>query len=304
MYKIKQKSEDFIVKEIPRYKLEPGPYSYFWLKKTNYNTVSAIKKLSQILKIPMRNIGFAGSKDKIAITEQVISIKNTKKEIKQKDLETKFIGAGKNPISLGDLEGNEFIINIITETKPKKLTKIKNYFGPQRFSKNNKEIGKALIKKDFKKAAELIDQIEVKDHLKQHPNDFIGAIKKLPLKISKIYVNAYQSYLWNQMAKNTDKKNLPIIGFATKLNKEIEKILKKENITLRDFIIPQFPELSSEGGQRDVFTEIKDLKIKLLKNEKGLQNSKNFGKKINKGYQLKFKLQKASYATEVIRQLF
>lgn len=299
MYQIKQKPEDFIVKEIPKYKLESGPYSYFWLKKTNYNTVSAVKKLAQILKIPMKNIGFAGSKDKIAVTEQVISIKNIKKEIKIKDLETKFIGTGKDPISLGDLEGNEFIITIrsLDEKQINKLKqinnkeiKILNLFGPQRFSKNNKEIGKAIIKKDFKKAAELIDQSEVKEHLKHHPNDSIGAIKKLPLKIVKIYVNAYQSYLWNQLAeklKDSKQISIPIIGFGTELDEQIKEILKQENIILRDFIIPQFPELTQEGNQRNLFIKTK-INVK-IKDAKAI---------------IQFKLPKSSYATEVIRQLF
>ena len=70
----------------------------------------------QNLNIPLKNIGFAGSKDKIAVTEQVISIRAIKKErverLKLKDIEFSYIGQGNNPISLGDLRANRFRITV------------------------------------------------------------------------------------------------------------------------------------------------------------------------------------------------
>ena len=46
MYQIKQKPEDFIVKEMPVYELdEKGQYAYFWLIKTNYATIDAVNRL-------------------------------------------------------------------------------------------------------------------------------------------------------------------------------------------------------------------------------------------------------------------
>ena len=76
MYQIKQKPEDFLVKEIPDYELdENGIYAYFWLTKKNFTTVDAIRTIANKLDIMMKRIGFAGSKDKIALTKQVISIR-------------------------------------------------------------------------------------------------------------------------------------------------------------------------------------------------------------------------------------
>src|SRR3989338_6162306 len=98
MCKIKQIPEDFIVKEINDIKFDDnGIYSYFLLKKRNYNTLRAIKIISEKLKIPEKNIGFAGSKDKNAVTEQIISIKNGNKNIENigfRDIELKVIGKG------------------------------------------------------------------------------------------------------------------------------------------------------------------------------------------------------------------
>jgi len=294
MYKIKQKLEDFIVNEITNIKIKNrGNYSIFLLKKTNYTTEKAVQTIANKLKIPRKFISYAGNKDKIAITTQYISIKNCRiKELSLKDIELKHKGYLDKPISLGDLEGNEFKIKVITNKTPKKINKMINYFGEQRFSKNNVEIGKAIIKKDFKKAAELIDDKNTKEYLKNNPTDYIGSLRKISIKILKIYVHSYQSYLWNKLAEpcsaKLSNKKLNIIGFDTKLTKEETNLLKKEGIDQRDFIIKQIPELTSEGSERELFTDIKDLKIK----------------KIGKGYILRFKLNKGSYATIVIDSLF
>ena len=156
MYIIKQKPEDFVVNEIPVYKLDDkGRYSYFWLTKTNYNTVDAVKRIAEKLKIPIKTIGFAGAKDRVAITKQIISIKSAKKEIVEslnlKDMQLEFVGKGGSPISLGDLKGNEFKIKVrnLSANNLNQPNMIPNYFGPQRFSKNNAEIGKLIVKKSI-----------------------------------------------------------------------------------------------------------------------------------------------------------
>ena len=46
MHKIKQIPEDFIVDEIINLKMSDGNYAYYKLKKTDYNTVSALELLS------------------------------------------------------------------------------------------------------------------------------------------------------------------------------------------------------------------------------------------------------------------
>ncbi|MBS3097641.1 tRNA pseudouridine(13) synthase TruD [Candidatus Woesearchaeota archaeon] len=308
MYKIKQLPEDFIVREINNIKAEGnGAYSYFMLKKKNYDTVKAIERIAAELKIPVKFIGFAGNKDKKAITEQIISIKTTKKtgNLKLKDICLTYIGKGNEPISLGSNEGNQFMITIrdLTNREINRLKKINkskilipNYFGEQRFSKNNIEIGISIIKKDFKKASELAG-------LKADNNDYIGALRKINKKTLTLYLHAYQSYLFNETVnqylkinkgKTIENIKIPVIGFGTEtgnnqLGKIIGNILKQEKISLRDFIIRQMPELSSEGTERDLFAEVKDFKIRKL--EKGKAT-------------LSFYLPKGSYATVFIKELF
>ena len=330
MYKIKQIPEDFIVKEIINIKFDDnGIYSYFLLKKRNYNTLKAAETIANKLRISRKSIGFAGNKDKNAVTDQVISIKNGNRNIENigfRDIELKFIGRGNEEIYLGSHKGNEFLITI-RNLAAKEIKAIENklinneilmpnYFGPQRFSSNNAEIGKSIIKKDFKKAAEMIIETnsdfksEIIEHLEKRSNDFVVALKIIPLKLLKLYVHSYQSLLFNEALGQLieDKKikpgsneKIPLIGFGTEIKgssikKIIDSLLEKEKINLRDFIIRQIPELSSEGSEREAFIKINDFKIIKQDND---ELNKNKEKII-----VKFSLPKGCYATVLIENLF
>ena len=324
MYKLKQKSEDFIVKEIPDFETkEKGRYPIFLLKKVNYTTENTIGRVADHLHIKPKFIGYAGIKDKKAVTEQYISInvlKRSFRSFKLKDIEIDFMGYNEEPIYLGRLIGNEFVITIrnLKEkdiVKLKEKTKVKpmvpNLFGEQRLSKNNSIVGKCIIKRDFEQAAGFILQgkgkteTQVHDYLQKHPTDFVGAIRKIPLKIRKLYLHSYQSELFNRAVKEyikTSKKNIkfPILGFGTESkNKEVkelcEEIMENEGITLRDFIIRSIPELSSAGYERDVFIELKDFKIMKIEEDE-------LNKKAKKAI-VSFSLPKGCYATVVIDYL-
>lgn len=362
MYNLKQVPEDFIVKEISNIKLEDnGKYSYFILKKKNYNTLNAIQAISNKLGINIKNIGFAGNKDKNAVTEQAISICNgndSMEGMELKDISLKYLGKGNEEIYLGSLKGNEFIVTIrnltkgeikyIKEKAKNKEIAMPNYFGEQRLSNNNALIGKAIIKSSFKEAAELILKSnsdynkKIEQHLQKQKNDFVGALKIIPFKLLKLYIHSYQSLLFNKALEqyikaiqNNSKKTIgnknkkinenfvnvkiPIIGFATEISgKEIEKTMKKlkifssiksmntfytikkvmeeESIGLRDFIVRAIPGLSSEGGERDIFTKVNDFgEISSGKDD------------LNEGKEkiiVKFSLPKGSYATVLIEYLF
>ena len=164
MYKIKQIPEDFIVNEISKInKQENGQYAYYILKKINYTTIDALQVLAKKFKIQLKNFGFAGNKDKNAVTKQKISIFRGSKSFenaKLNNIELKYLGNGKIPISLGDLEGNEFTVTIRNLDKEHadklllfntKKIRCANFFGIQRFSSNNHLVGKQIIKRDFRK---------------------------------------------------------------------------------------------------------------------------------------------------------
>ena len=116
-YKIKQIPEDFIVDEISNVKSnQQGRFLYVEVKKKNRNTLDVVKELAKQLKIPLNKIGFAGSKDKHAITTQLFSIANCNqsklKEVNIDNVTLKFIS-----ISYGFL----FSSNTLAELFPFKI---------------------------------------------------------------------------------------------------------------------------------------------------------------------------------------
>ena len=158
-------------------------------------------------------------------------------------------------------------------------------------------------------------------HLAKHPKDFVGAFRRLPTKLCKLFVQAYQSYLFNcflsqrmklgvplneiQTGDHTirvdDQKRLalPLIGFkqpfSSGIQGEIERqVLKKENVTPKNFLIFLMPEMSAAGGLRTALAPINGLSL-----GKPSEDSANpFKRKVN----ISFSLCKGSYATIVLRE--
>jgi len=176
MYEIKQQPEDFIVEEITPEKktleLETAPdfqedttgeHTVCILEKTDYDTHMAIKRIAKALQCSPKRIGFAGTKDKKAVTIQRISIYDTPKEqidqILLKDITVKPIKYSDKRINLGDLWGNRFTIKVYTSQaiKTERPKKIPNYFGVQRFGTVRPIthlVGKRIVNGDFKGAVE------------------------------------------------------------------------------------------------------------------------------------------------------
>jgi len=312
MYTIKEKPEDFVVEEVTNVKpFKEGKFVCFWLKKTNLNTLQAIEYVAKALYTQPKFINFAGIKDKVAITTQLISIKGKNRaqieKLKFEDIELRFFGYRDEPLYLGELDGNKFKIVLRNVTrKAVKKNNFVNYFGEQRFSDYNIAIGKSLIKNDFNIAVQLIGKSDsfyfrkLKAHLDQKPSDFVNALKLIPKKLLKLYVNSYQSYLWNETVKSYLQNNqsgenieIPMIGFGlnienSELKEIVNKIMKIDRLNFRDFIVRALPDLSVEGYMRKIYMDLTDFKMEQKE------------KTIN----LSFQLGKGSYATEVVRQLF
>ena len=212
-YNIKQKPEDFVVTEQIALHIgqETQKYVIFKLTKRATNTIQAIDILTKKLGLQKRDIGFAGIKDKHAITTQYISLPLIPKITTEKVLRfateyihLEFVGYARRPIATDVLTGNSFRI-VVHNMKPKSLSHCINYFGEQRFSTDNALIGKLLVQKQFKDAVERIakgnktyNEKLVRTHLDTHPADFIGALRLLPRQSATLYIHAYQSLLWNK----------------------------------------------------------------------------------------------------------
>ncbi len=170
MFKIKEKPEDFLVREILNVDLsEEGDYSYFLLRKKDRNTVDVVRELSRRWKVPVKDITFAGLKDKNAITEQYIAVKGLKNpppKLEGEGYSLSFVGFGKEPLQLGRFEGNyfEIVVRNVSKAERERAERnlpfvqkygFANYFGEQRFGsvKNAKEfLVKHLLKHRYEEA--------------------------------------------------------------------------------------------------------------------------------------------------------
>ncbi len=172
--RIKTVPEDFIVIEEPLPSIFEGRrHAIFLLKKRNWDTMAAVKEIAKRAGISYREIGFAGTKDRHAVTYQYISVPSDAKEKVEslgiRDIELRFMAYGRF-IKLGHLLGNRFIVKvrnvkegafeaskaIISELKEK--GGFPNYFGYQRFGERrvvNHLVGKLLLRRDFEGAARL-----------------------------------------------------------------------------------------------------------------------------------------------------
>ena len=262
---IRNKYEDFYVEEIPE--IIPsgeGPNVYIWIEKLGRTTLDVVLDISRDLHISRKRMGFAGMKDKKALTRQWICISNMDSEedlnqIHDLDIyKTNFlkIVRGRKKLRMGQLRGNKFRIlirdlddNQKAETTANVVLKelevkgVPNYFGWQRFGKprtNTHLVGKALIENDLKKAVgEYIGHPTEKEHLENQKarkaydegrlekslelmgkgmryekmmirqlikdskkgdlteNSFKNALYSLPKPLQRMFVHAYQSYLFN-----------------------------------------------------------------------------------------------------------
>ena len=202
--------------------------------------------------------------------------------------------------------------------------KILNFYGYQRFGSKRSVthlIGKAILQRDFKKAISLIlsftstydskENTEIREKLSDEENyekyydqvpfqmdiermvlkemiehgEPIRAIRIIPVSLRRFYIQAYQSFIFNQSLSDAflDGENLfeaqpgdicfdshgiigkyvkgleqnlalPFVGYSyykkTRFDFQISKILQQEEIPPKDFFIKEMQEVSSEGGFR------------------------------------------------------
>ena len=261
--RIKAQPEDFVVIEEPLPSIFEGrKHAVFLLKKRNWDTMAAIKEIAKRAGMRHHDIGFAGTKDRHAVTYQYISVpanaEGKVQGVQIRDIELRFVSYGRF-IKLGHLLGNRFKI-IVRDVDEKALERTKeiihelrekggfpNYFGYQRFGEKrvtNHLVGKLLLQGDFEGAARLflgahgggMEGDEARRHfwetgdvdkaLEEFPNflryertllhryketgSWKRAFLSLPLPIMRIFIHAYQSYLFNIYLSRRIEEGLPL----------------------------------------------------------------------------------------------
>jgi tRNA pseudouridine13 synthase len=164
---LRSSAEDFGVDEVYLdFNYEGGRYLVLDVEKKDWDTHHLIRELASQLRISQKRFGWAGTKDKRAVTRQRISIMNLDESelerITLPDIKIRVLGRTNRNVDLGDLLGNRFKIKIkemncrdlpsrlarITE-EIRNLSGIPNYFGIQRFGETRPvthKVGEALVR--------------------------------------------------------------------------------------------------------------------------------------------------------------
>ncbi len=284
--RLRQTPDDFIVEEISPEGLlvnstlehldrGVGAFTLAVLKKRSRDLIPLISLLERRLGA---RVGYAGIKDKNAVTSQLISVAlpygtwSPPSEIK--GVEIRAVGPARWPVMPGDLSGNLFTITVrALASLPHGAVQVPewvpNYFGHQRFGvsrPNTHKVGKLLLKRDFEGAIreflaspyhgepeeayfarkELRETWDLRRaessfpkslHLEravirrllEHPCDYEGAMTALPIDLRRLFVNAYQSYLFNLALS----RRLEIVGPFAISEGDLASPLDRSNLPSR-----------------------------------------------------------------------
>ena len=335
----KQNKDDFVVTEIPLYEFSgEGEHLVLKIRKKDLATWDAIEILAKYLNCSSREFGYAGLKDKNALTVQSISVHRKYEEALKsfqnenlKILETTYHN---NKIKVGHLKGNKFFIRLkrVGAIEKRKIEEalgsivtygIPNYFGFQRFG---------IEGDNYKKGKDIID----------------GKLKEKRRNLKQMYINAYQSYLFNSWLSKRIEISKLIDAFEPKeiyqrlnLPLDVVKQMKKQKHPFKlmtgdllshypfgkIFTIENLEEESLKFSERDrVPTGL--LSGKRVKNSEGLayEIEKEYEEKTGEDgarrfawvlpedissnykedknwFEVQFFLPKGSYATEVIAEI-
>ncbi|MEM8836437.1 MAG: tRNA pseudouridine(13) synthase TruD [Planctomycetota bacterium] len=170
--RIKQRPEDFLVEEIP---LEDpsgdGDYLYIFVEKEGMAATDMLRVLERHFDVEREDLGWAGMKDKVGITRQVISVFAPDKdetdfpELRHDRVRILWTDRHDSQLPIGHLRGNRFSIKVrgVHATDVLGAQRIMarlgahgapNLFGTQRFGRrmNNHRIGAALLMGEWERA--------------------------------------------------------------------------------------------------------------------------------------------------------
>jgi len=165
---LKQRPEDFLVDEVSAY--EPcgeGDHLYMIVEKRRRLTTDVVRYLAKHFGVSRTAVGFAGLKDKHAVTRQAFTVEHADAKLVDRfeDEHIKILLADfhRNKIKRGHLRGNRFVIKV-REVEPTAVLRAKpildqlaehgapNFLGEQRFGYRfqNHELGRLLLLGDYR----------------------------------------------------------------------------------------------------------------------------------------------------------
>ncbi len=175
---LKASAEDFVVEEVssPPPPSAEGRYAIATVRVRNWETNRLVRQLARGLHVSRRRIGFAGTKDKRAITTQLVSFEDVPLEgiraLHMKDLEVVDVYRAEAGLEIGDLRGNGFriVVRDIAIAPEKAAPTVEetarqlrlhggfpNFFGEQRFGSVRPithVVGRHIVRGEFREAVD------------------------------------------------------------------------------------------------------------------------------------------------------
>jgi len=152
--------EDFQVDEVPLYAASgKGEHQYLQVRKRLLTTPELVRRIGRACGVNERDIGYAGLKDKHALTTQWLSLLSKTAISPSLELgpgvEILAVTRHDNKLRTGHLLGNRFTLTLlgVAEDALQRATTIAtrlrddglpNYFGAQRFGRDGRNVGDAL----------------------------------------------------------------------------------------------------------------------------------------------------------------
>src|SRR5213592_4922193 len=246
---LKDAPEDFVVEEIssPPPPSAEGRFTVATIRVRNWETNRLVRELARALHVSRRRIGFAGTKDKHAVTTRLFSFEGIPieavRELHLKDVEVLDAFRSDRPLEIGGLAGNRFHIVIKklavdeataarsvaeTERALRLVGGFPSFFGVQRFGSVRPithVVGRHLVRGEVRSALRDTGDVQqalrsypraygfekaILNRLATRPEDFVGALRALPFNLLMMFVHGYQSFLFNRVLSERIRRGLPI----------------------------------------------------------------------------------------------
>lgn len=161
--RLKASPEDFRVEELPAYLPSgAGPHLYLQVEKRDRTTRDVLRQLAGALGVPERDAGYAGLKDRAAVTTQWLSFPVARDPdpatLAGPGLRVLAVSRHQNKLRPGHARGNAFTVVVRDGDLARAracaaalaLAGLPNFFGPQRFGRDgrNAALGRALLAPD------------------------------------------------------------------------------------------------------------------------------------------------------------
>jgi tRNA pseudouridine13 synthase len=174
---IKQRVEDFLVDEQSLYPPSgSGEHVMLFVERAGLTTTEVAHRLSTSFRVRRNDIGFAGMKDKQAVTRQHFTVRMTDEQLRDglprlepARIKVLWLERHDSKLRRGHLAGNRFVIRIrqvdaTAVIRVRQMLKViaaggvPNYIGEQRFGYrgDNHTLGRLLMKRDYQGMLDLM----------------------------------------------------------------------------------------------------------------------------------------------------